>query len=294
MKKVFSIFIVGFLSGLLVSTLWPRPPKWDSNALLLRSLQRKCVLPTEADKKRFNLAAEVLESEGGLWLDIGAEKFLAHGVSKGENGERVKVCAPDGIYERVSEAITSRKLFGGKLSEYQLLLSSKIRKPTPYIIDSVAKVAFSSNYYISNNKDMRPLARGTLASYGSLASEYSTIAFNSMSSDSALGTSAAQLAIATGHPNAIQRTKELMEDILATGKPISEKEKKRFIELAYGLLYSPVSTQSLSPTIQKFMNSDFSRWVIPPVGMCDVLISINDGDSKVVSNVRACRDSGHK
>lgn len=263
MKKLIATLIIGFFLGYLANEVIPARPKWDSDLLYLglgKHLQGPCIEPTEGEEERYQLAVQILESDGRRhsFLDSGAIRFLASGVYR-KTAERLQaVCAPANIYQRASSAISSRDLFYGKAEEFHLKLASKIDSPTDYIVEFVAKIAFSSRFHIDKNKDMRPLARSVLASFGSRAQEYSELAFEQISAYDAMGTSAAQIAAATGHPNALPSIQRFMYKILETEKPINRLERKRFYELAYALLIADETAVDYTAAIHEFMTRDFA------------------------------------
>jgi hypothetical protein len=301
MKKTILILLAGVMIGYGLNEFWPKKPKWDSDALFLWTLSLPCVTPTESETKRFELAAEILESEGGLWLDIGAIKFLSHGIYRDTaNNKKIRVCSPLGVYQRASDAITHRKLLNARTQEHHLKLASKIEHPSPYIIETVAKVAFSTGVQIDNNKDIRPLARSILASFGELSKEYSNQAFEQMGSSTPLGTGAAQIAVATAHPDALQRTQELMNEILgeyAAGEAISYKAKDRFSELSYGLALAGDSAKLYTAPIENILERKIMVWggwfgnlPADPKNMCRVLYKI-DPDNKALRKHEYCKSA---
>jgi len=291
MKKLIATLIVGFLLGYLASETIPARPKWDSDSLYLGRLQDSCIVPTKSEEERYQLAVQILESEGKRFssLDLGAIKFLAHGIYRKTADKTQAVCAPARIYQRASSAISARNLFYGRTQEYHLKLASKINNPAEYIVETVAKTAFSSSVHIDKNKDMRPLARSVLASFGPKAKEYSELAFKQMSAYDPLGTGAAQIAAATGHPKALPNIQRLMYKILETQKPISRLERQRFYELAYALLVAEHTAVDYTAPIHEFMTRDFADWILPPKEMCKVLVTINNMDRCVVSDYDYCK-----
>ena len=95
------------------------------HAWLYKSI-RPCAEPTSEEGETFSLAADVLEQNlrtEGLWLDIGVEKFLAHGFYRAtDKGLSIPVCAPQSIYSRAGKVITQRRGLNGHIERYQLCL----------------------------------------------------------------------------------------------------------------------------------------------------------------------------
>src|SRR5262249_38953438 len=145
----------------------------------------------------------VAEQKNVLGLDIGAQKFLSVGLNRAGSVRPVPVCPPQDIYGRVSDTLTASRGLKGRLAEYQLEMISKFPRQNEYIVDAVANSAFNEKAQeseIFKNQDIRPFARAVLAGFGKQASKYSAAAYDKMSSGDSLGTGAAQVAAATGHP----------------------------------------------------------------------------------------------
>jgi hypothetical protein len=294
MKKLVITLITGIILGYLSNEYMSAKPKWDSDALLLGELDRRldsfCVKTNPSEKHQYELAVQILESKASRssWLDIGAVKFLANGIYRKTDEITQRTCAPDNIYQRASLAMESRVLFPPKIQEYHLKLASKISNPSNYIIKTVARVAFSPQIQLDNGKDMRPIARSILASFGTKAKEYGDISFKEMSANDPLGTGAAQIAAATRYPKALSRIQELMYEILETSEPINREERMRFYELAYAYLADKEAAEKYTAPIHDFMARDFAAWILPPKDMCRVLLKIHDMDTSVISTFDYC------
>jgi hypothetical protein len=111
MKRLIQVILligVGMALGAWLSSQGPRgrTPELEQ-ARLLKNV-RPCAEPTTEESKTYSLAADVLEQNlrtRALWLDIGVEKFLAHGLYREatEKGMSVSVCAPENIYSRAGQ-----------------------------------------------------------------------------------------------------------------------------------------------------------------------------------------------
>ena len=131
-----------------------------------------------------------------------------------EGGSK-SVCTPKNYYESISEIVSKRQLLTrGRLEEYSLKFAEKITTPPPSLVNVVAASAFAESHQpheFFHEKDIRPYARTVLATFGNAANKFSEKAFLEMNSTDAMGTGAAQIAVATNHPGALQKTKVLME-----------------------------------------------------------------------------------
>jgi hypothetical protein len=150
--------------------------------------------PNIDEEKSYNIAVMALETgKEGIpdALDIGAKKFLSQGMYRSDGKKMVPVCAPTGTYARVLDAIVKKKLFQGRLTEYELVLASKLPNANGYIVEKIAESAFNETPQESEyfpNTDIRPLARSVLAGFDSAARPYAEIAYQQISDDNPLGT----------------------------------------------------------------------------------------------------------
>lgn len=211
-----------------------RTPELEQ-ARLLRSV-RPCAEPTPDESKTYLLAADMLEQNlraGGLWLDTGVEKFLAHGLYRdtADEGVSVSVCAPQNIYSRAGQAITQRRGLSVHVERYQLELAARIPDPSPYFVERVGEVAFSQQPHAERvwpYRDIRPVARGVLAGYGRHALKYLEAARAQMSDQDPLGTSAAQIAGAAGDDSDLSKIEMLMSQRLASLQRLHLKPRPNF------------------------------------------------------------------
>jgi hypothetical protein len=266
---------------------------------------RSCAEPTSEETKTFTLAADMLEQNlraRGLWLDIGVEKFLAHGLYRTIDKQMsVPVCAPQGVYSRAGKAITKRRGFRGHIERYQLELAARISDPSPYIVEKVGKVAFSEDKHVERKwpyRDIRPLARSVLANYGKHARKYLEVARAQMSDKDSLGTSASQIAVVAGDDSDLSKVEKLMRNRLASipqDRTLSINERNRLYELAHAFVYVGTRANSYIGPVKSLMTRKvksnatmFGLVDLSPKQMCHVLEAV--GDFKALAEFAYCKD----
>jgi hypothetical protein len=270
--------------------------KWELADALPPFAPSICVSPNARERSLLDLAASAIEQVGEdnpNWLDIGAQKYLARHQFRNEGGRRVAVCTPDEILRRVAAAFDVRKGLGkGRLVEYQLELAARLPVRNRYIVEAVGKSAFSSQVQESDifkQRDIRPYARTVLASFGGEAKAFQTLAYEQMSIEDSLGTGAAQVAAATGHPSALPRIERMMQDALRAlpaEKVVPRGRRDRLYELAWAIHFSGDAGKAHTKPIHTMMQRKVQSWA-PPFGMvelrpkrlCGVLARIEGADS---------------
>ena len=251
--------------------------KWRyANALISTSRNPlPCIAPNPQEEKLFDTAATAIElgNDEPNSLDIGAQKLISDGLYHSANNEYQPVCIPAEILERVTQALKDRGGFGkGRLVEYQLTLASKLDHPDKNVIDAVAKSAFAKTPQQSEiflDEDIRPYARAVLASFGHSADKYANSAFQQIEADTSMGTGAAQIAAAAGHPQALQKVTFLIDETLnklQTGKAIPWSKRNRLYELAWAIAYSGDAGKPYVGSLYKIMSMRVESSA-PPFGM---------------------------
>jgi len=299
-------FSAGWLSRFLGSDAAGRKvPEWKLASAIPDLAASNCVEANPEERKVFELAANTLdlvaEQKNILWLGIGAQKFLSIGLSRAGSVKPVPICPPQDIYGRVADTLTTSQGLKGRLEEYQLRMISKFPHRSEYIVDAVANSAFNETPQESEvfkNQDIRPFARTVLASFGKQASKYAAVAYDKMSPDDSLGTGAAQVAAATGHPGALDRIQNMMDDILSSvpdNRAIPWDARNRLYELAYAVYRDDDGAKQHTAPIRKLMMrkvqsraSPFGMVELRPKRMCDVLERIEGAAS--VEEYRFCGD----
>ncbi len=269
----------------------------------------ECLPPNDEEKEFYNLAVTILEKAGRTKksnfsagsLEVGAEEFLSKGGYRTEDGKVIPICAPLKTYEHVDNILVSNNGLSARLEEYQLELVAKIPNPSPYIVESVANSAFNvtpqqSQYF--KNRDIRPFARTVLASFGMKSSKYADIAYKQISTDNALGTGAAQIAVATGHPDALPKIEKLMNNLLESipnDKVVPREIRNRLYELAYAIGFGKEKSKKYTAPIKNLMIRRVQSWAPPfgmlefnPKRMCEVLKNIEGQES--ITTYSYCMD----
>ena len=265
-----------------------------------------CVAANAQEHEILELAVQTLEKVGGTGssspLIIGAQRALAAPVLRETSQGPRQVCPPEALYARASDAITTHTLFSpGRLVEYQLQLAAKLPHRSRYIVDAIANSAFNKSPQgsdVFHNQDIRPLARTILAGFGEQAASYADTAYAQISADDALGTGAAQVAIATGHRDAVERTLQTIQKQVASfpsGEVSTWPRMNRLVELSYALYFSGEAAKLHLEPIKDLMgrkvvyNSQaFGRTKEDPEPMCKILWLIEGAQGHSIKNYPYC------
>lgn len=249
-----------------------------------------CVEPNERERALVKVAVDALtfSADEAGFLAIGAEKFLSRGLHRESERKSTRVCDLTEEYDRAAQVIRNSDHFRrGRVVEYQLELIARLPGPREDLAEVVAASAFSDTVQQSEDfpdRDIRPLARATLAGLGPLARPYANIAFAQITIEDSMGTGAAQVAIAGEHPAALQTAEKLMADKLATlpkDRAVPRDARNRLYEMAYALSFGGVQAKQHLAPLQDLMNRKVQSWAppfgmieLPPRRMCRVLARI--------------------
>jgi hypothetical protein len=256
MRSYKSIFVAIVLCSVGCSQSGTQKIVWREELALTRSWNSQdCIQPNAEEIKSIELAVRVIEANDPSgrfgWLDIGARQTL---------GGMNELCVDQSYYQRVGVALARQGDLGKhKLAEYELLLVSKIVNPPEVLINDIARVAFSEMPWQSNifvDLDIRPLARAILATLGHQTKRFADQAFTLMDRRTASGTGASQIAVAAGHPLALEKTLRLIDDALVdipAGQSIPWHTRNRLYELVLALTYSSEKTPDRVAAIEKIM-----------------------------------------
>lgn len=246
------------------------------SALLAERLG-SCIEPNERERALVKVAVDALafsSAEAGS-LAIGAEKFLSGGLYRRGDLKSTPVCDLTEEYERAAHVIRNSDHFrSGRIVEYQLELIARLPDPNKDLAEVVAASAFNDTVQQSDrfpNRDIRPLARATLAGLGPLARPYANMAFEQITIEDSMGTGAAQVAVAGEHPTALQTIEKLMADKLATlpkDRAVPRDARNRLYEMAYALAFGGAQAKQHVAPLQDLMNRKVQSWA-PPFGMIE-------------------------
>lgn len=253
-------------------------PKIELTSAIPPKLGHWCFQPNERELGAFDAAVKAIEfrngnSEGG-WLFNGAMLTFGYGLTRTGGGYTAGVCIPEAILVRLENALNSGSGLGvGRPVDYQLIVAAELRNPSKIIVDQVAKVAFYDSIqggeYIRQRQDIRPLALTVLAGFGGKAIAYQDLAVRNMNSQTPLGTGAAQVAVATGAPDALVRVTKLFNaelDKTPSTKPIPYETSNRLLELAWAIYLAGPTARNYVQEIHKVMNRKVES-PAPPFGM---------------------------
>lgn len=188
-------------------------------------------------------------------------------------------CDDPSMLRRVGKAITLHKMFSrpstGALGEIntmsltELELASRIPDPSEYIVKLVAEIAFDLD------RPKSPVARTVLASFGrEIARPYAKTAFRKISNTSSLGTGFAQIAAAGGHPKAVPRVIEMMNEIMDNDRGALERSSGlRLCELAHAIYFSETESPTALIPVERFRARSVRDviWSRPASQNCAVL-----------------------
>jgi hypothetical protein len=307
-------FVLTFLAGFWMGHHGAAAQKTDPRKLKAMPAvpiwkNPQCVSADIKENEYFEIAASTLEKiapHSSDWLAIGAERALSRDLYRSSPGHLgPRVCTPPAIYARVAAAFAGKPI-RGRFDLYEVELASRMQSPPAEVVDAVAHVAFDPRPVIDDgidgqvNGDIRPIARTVLAGFGHDSARYVSAAFEQISSESSIGTGAAQVAAAGGHPEALPRIESLMNQLLATvpdDKSIPLASRDRLYELAWGIYFSGETAKDhVAPIIRlmgRYVQSGappFGVLSLHPKRMCEVLSRIYGDDQRVKSHFPYCAD----
>lgn len=235
-----------------------------------------CLPPNFEELKLLNLAVSAIELGNAQELnplDLGGRELLAKGINRYIKNDVYSVCIPPKLMQRASSTLEKRGGFGinRRLFDYELFLAAKFQNPGDAIVSAVAQLAFAKTpqqINVYSLEDIRPLARSVLGSYGRAASKYADLAYEQIEADTSMGTGAAQVATAGGHPQALQKVVALINELLnsvSQDKTISVYKRDRLYELAWAIAYAGESGKPYIGEIHKIMNRRVGS-LAPPFG----------------------------
>ena len=217
------------------------------------------------------------------------------------------LCPADDLFDNFAKLSTEASYwqgggFPGDHDIEHIRVGRNLGPRDPQIIAVVAETAFAPRPILPDEpetpRDIRALARVTLAEFGAAALPWSEKAFQSIASDTELGTTAAQIAVTTHHTGALEKIANLMENMLKdhpTG-PIPQKVWWRFYDLAYALAAAGTEAQPYIGPVQKIMGRTIESWAppfgmleLPPSEMCQVLKLIGGDQATATMKSPACQ-----
>lgn len=307
-RAVLLVFAVGGAFALGWSARGPTTvqPTRLADALPIWRTTGACLQPDENEAAILELAVRSLEIAADFSpLSIGAQRTLGNGLYRRSGTTTSPICKPPSLLERTSEALTAKRGLSARLVEYQIKLAAKLPRPSRYVIEQIARSAFSPLLQESDifpGEDIRPLSRTALAGFGRAASDWAEIGYEQMSGNDSLGTGAAQVAVAAGHPLALSRVERTMRELLSSvpeGQVVPRSIKLRLYELGYALgLAGREAAPHVGP-LQDLMRRKVQSWAPPfgtielsPKRACWLLALVNVDQAAAFAPFSYCSDPG--
>jgi hypothetical protein len=262
-----------------------------------------CVPMKEAERAQSRLVLQVLEEFPVIEvMHIAAVKHFGRDRYRREGEKEVLVCPPEELYPRVAELMLSRGVFSrGYLHANELRLAAALGPRDQRIVEAVARTAFHpfaiETEYPETKRDIRSFARTTLAGFGGAAAPWAEKAFQAISAEDALGTSAAQVAVAGGHPQALERVHDLLMDALEAhpDDPIPLRARDRLYELAHAIAMGGRRAREHADPIYELLGRKVESWAppfgmleLPPRRMCRVLEHLGGEEARLAASKPPC------
>lgn len=283
-----------------------RPEPYSTNLNALEFLpDRPCVAMTPTQEHRAALALEVLANfsrHASIYdgaIDVFGRPRDAEDLFPGEI-----YCVSEGDKDKIARLTAKADAWRGLVGMSYLKLAFQLGPRDPVIVQAVGRHAFENRPIAEGIfADTRPLARSVLASFGTVARPWRDQALAQMSADDSLGTSAAQVAAASGDPEAIRRVADLLQkavDAEPKDKAIGIKKGLRITELAFALGAAREQARPYAPMVIRLVNRDFTigshfgALEMAPTSMCRVLSAIGGSDAEAAIRGPRCREDWYK
>ena len=236
-------------------------------------------------------------------MSIAALRHFSRDQFRQTGKTSIRLCPPIDLYPAITERALAEDDFSpAYLHADEVRLARALGPRDPRIVDAVARTAFHPRVieteYPESKQDVRFLARVTLAEFGSASAQWSEKAFSEISADDALGTSAAQIAIATDHQGALEKVSGLLQLILQQNPtdPIPIRSRDRFYELAYALANAGAKARPFAAPVVNVVDRKVESWAPPffgilsitPSPMCRVLELVGGPESERVLSQEPC------
>lgn len=240
---------------------WKEPSRATAVAI-----DERCRPMTMAESNRAELALRVLQS-----FRRSEEMFdAAMGVFAYHDGD--KPCLPETLKQQIAQATLQAGVWDrGFAGSIRLALAQQLGGRDPKIVEDVVRAAFHTEPVDDRGfSDLRPEARSVLASFGRSAAPWRVEALRLMHARDVLGTSAAQVAAASGDPSAIEAVARLLREELRseTGATIERNRAKLLVELAYALGSAGEAARPWVGVLIELLNHDVES-LAPPFGVIE-------------------------
>ena len=240
-------------------------PRWIAES--------SCAEMNDEERLQQELALKVFQAFPRIsLLSIAAVRHFGQEAYRKVEKVALRLCPPTDLYPAVTEwALAQGQFSASHLFGDEVRLARALGPRDPRIVEAVARTAFHPGVIVTEyplKGDIRSLARVTLAEFGDEAAQWSEQAYQAINADDALGTSAAQIAVATDHAQALEKVAQLLETILQqhAKNPIPRAPRDRFYELAYAMARAGPKAMAFADPIVKMMDRQVESWA-PPYGM---------------------------
>lgn len=245
-------------------------PKWIGGG-------RPCTPMNEDERAKELRTLDVLrEFPRAHVMHIAAERhFGLERYRKIDDRTTLRLCPPADLDEEIATTTLKQGTFNrSHLFTEELNLARRLGPRDPKIVQGTAGTAFNPHPIRADwgaPGDIRNLARVVLAEFGAHAAPWATQAFNAISIDDPYGTTAAQIALAGGHPQAAARIATLLDEILQkhSRDPIPRTARNRFYDLAYALAILGPAAEPHAQPVTRIMSRKVQSWA-PPFGMVEL------------------------
>jgi hypothetical protein len=184
----------------------------------------------------------------------------------------LKLCPNTAVYDEFAKLSVSGHYWrvGGFPGDHDLAHLRVARNLGPRYPEIVAETGFAAQPIEDRRElsgDIRPLARVILAEFGAAAAPWSVQAFGAMGGGTELEATAAQIAVVTHHPGALEKTAALLNGILHDypDDPIPDYAWMRFFELAFALAAAGSDARPFIDPVVKMTCRKIDVWA-PPFG----------------------------
>lgn len=279
--SILNVWVVAavFASGGCSDTSNRKPLKilMDANYALP---DQTCEPMTAEDERRAQTALQVMSDfPRHASIYSGAMDVFGHPKNL---GDPLRYCVSSDLKDEVVRLTTASSAWSWGLPGLsRLALANELGPRDPSIVRDVAGAAFLNRSIEEGPfSDIRPKARSVLASFGVAAAPWKEEALSSMNAKDAMGTSAAQVAGASGDPEAVNLVAALFRETLdnvPTEGAIPAEPGERLVELSFALGVAGSRARSHAALLVEFLNRDvlkgshFGMLALPPDDVCRVL-----------------------
>lgn len=246
---------------------------------------KACLPYNEEEKAKLDIVLTTLEAfHGEGWMNIGAQKFLARGLYRKDGKYFERVCTPVNYYQKAAAIIDKNNLIHKYHPDRNTIrLINKLSYVNSDALRMLEGIGLGDVPLYTDvlHQDLRPYILYTLAGKTEKGAPYAQRAFVKMSYSNAIGTGAAQVAVAGGHPEALERVEEMMNEILEQyniDDTIPYNIKFRLYELAYAIYFGGEKAHDHMTPIYLLMKHkvqshalQFGLVDLNPTRMCDLL-----------------------